>query len=162
MTRDQLVTALGDSRLAELLLPDAWHSMMIAPLYARGLILGDLQVWRIKDPEPFSREDVELVTEIASRGALAIDNARRCTREHPAAVALPAASAAAGDHRHPGSGDPGNPPARERRSRDRWRLLDRPTPPGRLRGRHGSGGAAALVLPWLLALAPLGRTEPIR
>ncbi|MEU0196144.1 SpoIIE family protein phosphatase [Streptomyces afghaniensis] len=88
MTRDQLVTALGDSRLAQLLLPDAWHSVLIAPLYARGLILGDLQVWRIEDPEPFSREDVELVTEIASRGALAIDNARRYTREHRAAVAL--------------------------------------------------------------------------
>ncbi|MFG2730294.1 SpoIIE family protein phosphatase [Streptomyces canus] len=88
MTRQELVTALVDPALVDLLLPDAWHSMMIAPLYARGLILGDLQIWRVKESEPFTPEDVELVTEIASRGALAIDNARRYTREHRAAVAL--------------------------------------------------------------------------
>ncbi|MFD5272170.1 SpoIIE family protein phosphatase [Streptomyces sp. NPDC058335] len=88
MTRQELVTALDDPELVDLLLPGAWHSMAIAPLYARGLILGDLQIWRVKESEPFTPEDVELVTEIASRGALAIDNARRYTREHRAAVAL--------------------------------------------------------------------------
>ncbi|CCK32469.1 magnesium or manganese-dependent protein phosphatase [Streptomyces davaonensis JCM 4913] len=88
MTRDELLAVLGDRSAAEALLPEAWHSLMIAPLYARGSMLGDLQVWRVADPEPFTREDTDLVTQIASRGALAIDNARRYTREHRAAVAL--------------------------------------------------------------------------
>ncbi|WAZ19522.1 SpoIIE family protein phosphatase [Streptomyces cinnabarinus] len=88
MTRDELLAVLGDRSAAIALLPDAWHSLMIAPLYARGTMLGDLQVWRVEDPEPFTREDTDLVTQIASRGALAIDNARRYTREHRAAVAL--------------------------------------------------------------------------
>ncbi|GAB3000803.1 SpoIIE family protein phosphatase [Streptomyces pseudoechinosporeus] len=87
-TRDEWLSLLGDPELADLLLPDAWHSMMIAPLHARGLMLGDLQVWRVKQPDPFTREDADLLTEVASRGALAIDNARRYTREHRAAVAL--------------------------------------------------------------------------
>ncbi|MFF3372606.1 SpoIIE family protein phosphatase [Streptomyces sp. NPDC002680] len=87
MTRDELLALLSDSRLIELL-PEDWHSVVIAPLYARGLVLGDLQVWRLTDPAPFTEEDVDLVTEIASRGALAIDNARRYTREHRVAAAL--------------------------------------------------------------------------
>jgi PAS domain S-box-containing protein len=87
MTRDELVALLSDARLIELL-PEDWHSVVIAPLYARGLVLGDLQVWRLTDPAPFTEEDVDLVTEVASRGALAIDNARRYTRERRVAAAL--------------------------------------------------------------------------
>ncbi|MFI9766193.1 SpoIIE family protein phosphatase [Streptomyces sp. NPDC052415] len=88
MTRAEAAAALGDPRLAADMLPASFHSMMISPLYARGLVLGGLQVWRITDPTPFTGEDVDLVTEVASRGALAIDNARRYTREHRAAAAL--------------------------------------------------------------------------
>ncbi|MFE9445335.1 SpoIIE family protein phosphatase [Streptomyces sp. NPDC006602] len=87
MTRDELVPLLSDARLVELL-PEDWHSVVIAPLYARGLVLGDLQVWRLTDPAPFTEEDVDLITEISSRGALAIDNARRYTREQRVAAAL--------------------------------------------------------------------------
>ncbi len=86
---DELIAALGgDQRLVEKLLPPGGHSAIGAPLSARGLWLGHLSIWRVDQPDPFTGEDANLVKEIASRGALAIDNARRYTREHREAVAL--------------------------------------------------------------------------
>jgi GAF domain-containing protein len=63
------------------------HSVLVTPLHARGLTLGGISVWRCGRSEPFT-EETDLMKQIASRGALAIDNARRYTREHRAAVAL--------------------------------------------------------------------------
>lgn len=89
MGRDDLVAFLGgDPELVARLLPERGHSLLVAALLARGLLLGSLSVWRVDQPEPFGGQDVELVKEIASRAALAIDNARRYTREHLAAVTL--------------------------------------------------------------------------
>jgi PAS domain S-box-containing protein len=68
--------------------PEHGHSMVSAPLFARGLLLGTVSVWRTNRAEPFAREDANLLAEIASRTALSVDNARRYTREHRAAVAL--------------------------------------------------------------------------
>ncbi|MEW2290514.1 ATP-binding SpoIIE family protein phosphatase [Streptomyces sp. NPDC047841] len=45
-------------------------------------------VWRTGLSEPFTEDETDLMRQIASRGALAIDNARRYTREHRAAMAL--------------------------------------------------------------------------
>lgn len=87
-SRVEHAAMLGDPRLVELLLPTNFHSVMAAPLYARGLMLGDALVWRSDQSEPFTGQDAALMTEIASRGALAIDNARRYTREYRAAAAL--------------------------------------------------------------------------
>ncbi|GHB73928.1 hypothetical protein GCM10010377_75470 [Streptomyces viridiviolaceus] len=75
----------GWHRLA---IPERGHSAMWAPLYARGLVLGTVAVWRTDRPEPFDEEDVDLLTEIASRAALSVDNARRYTREHRSVLAL--------------------------------------------------------------------------
>jgi serine phosphatase RsbU (regulator of sigma subunit)/PAS domain-containing protein/anti-sigma regulatory factor (Ser/Thr protein kinase) len=87
--RDRLLTLFGgDPGLVDLLMPPGGHSIVLAPLLARGLALGNLSVWRTERPEPFTKREADLVREIASRGALAIDNARRYTREHQAAVAL--------------------------------------------------------------------------
>ncbi|WP_250283644.1 MULTISPECIES: SpoIIE family protein phosphatase [unclassified Frankia] len=61
---------------------------MGAPLYARGLLLGLVTVWRTGSAPVFDREDRKLLLEIASRAALGVDNARRYTRERRAAVAL--------------------------------------------------------------------------
>ena len=61
---------------------------MVAPLHARGLTLGAIVVWRTGPSESFTADEVDLMRQIASRGALAIDNARRYTREYRAAVAL--------------------------------------------------------------------------
>ncbi|MEU4930692.1 SpoIIE family protein phosphatase [Streptomyces yokosukanensis] len=71
-----------------LLIPENGHSAVSAPLFARGLVLGAVAVWRTERPEAFDQTDADLLSEIASRAALSVDNARRYTREHRAAVAL--------------------------------------------------------------------------
>ncbi|WP_107426049.1 ATP-binding SpoIIE family protein phosphatase, partial [Streptomyces milbemycinicus] len=68
--------------------PEHGHSGMWAPLFARGLVLGTVTLWRTGEAEPFEQDDADLLTEITSRAALSVDNARRYTREHRAAVAL--------------------------------------------------------------------------
>ncbi|MFI9004399.1 SpoIIE family protein phosphatase [Streptomyces sp. NPDC053541] len=65
------------------------HSLLTVPLLARGVVLGMANFWRGSDtPEPFGEEDLSFAEELAARAALAIDNARRFTREHSMAVAL--------------------------------------------------------------------------
>ncbi|MET9677734.1 SpoIIE family protein phosphatase [Streptomyces sp. NPDC006482] len=64
------------------------HSMIAAPLRARGVILGVVTFWRSRKPEPFEHDDVTLAEELAARAAVTIDNARRFTREHTMAVTL--------------------------------------------------------------------------
>ncbi|MFG2948432.1 ATP-binding SpoIIE family protein phosphatase [Streptomyces adustus] len=79
---------LGDARLSDFHVPPGCHSVLVAPLHARGLTLGAIAVWRCGRSASFDEDEVDLMTQIASRGALAIDNARRYTREHRAAVTL--------------------------------------------------------------------------
>ncbi|MEV6118432.1 SpoIIE family protein phosphatase [Streptomyces sp. NPDC052109] len=79
---------LGDPQLTDFHIPEDCHSVMVAPLHARGLTLGAISVWRCGRSDPFAEDELDLMAQIASRGALAIDNARRYTREHRAAVAL--------------------------------------------------------------------------
>jgi serine phosphatase RsbU (regulator of sigma subunit)/PAS domain-containing protein/anti-sigma regulatory factor (Ser/Thr protein kinase) len=86
--RDDFVALIGGPQLVEYLLPRDAHSVVVAPLYARGLTLGDIVVWRTGRSVPFTEDEADLMKQIASRGALAIDNARRYAREHRAAVAL--------------------------------------------------------------------------
>ncbi|MFD7379106.1 SpoIIE family protein phosphatase [Streptomyces sp. S1A1-8] len=64
------------------------HSMIAAPLRARGVILGVATFWRSKEPTPFSQEDLSLAEELVARAAVSIENARRFTREHTTAVML--------------------------------------------------------------------------
>ncbi|MFE6365794.1 SpoIIE family protein phosphatase [Streptomyces sp. NPDC057806] len=80
--------ALADPAHARLAVPDGGHSMAVAPLFARGLVLGFVVAWRIGRSEPFDAEDADLLAEIAAHSALGVDNARRYTREHRAAVTL--------------------------------------------------------------------------
>ncbi|MFJ9543928.1 SpoIIE family protein phosphatase [Streptomyces sp. NPDC101225] len=82
------VGQVGGQEMSRLFVPDHAHSIAAAPLFARGLMLGSVALWRTSRPEPFDQEDAELLGEIASRAALSVDNARRYTREHRAAVAL--------------------------------------------------------------------------
>ncbi|WP_432113254.1 SpoIIE family protein phosphatase [Streptomyces sp. S1] len=87
--RDSVIAAAeGHAELAPLFVPEHGHSAIAAPLFARGLVLGTVVVWRTRRTGPFGQEDADLLTEIASRAALGVDNARRYTREHRAAVAL--------------------------------------------------------------------------
>ncbi|MER5185502.1 SpoIIE family protein phosphatase [Streptomyces sp. NPDC002896] len=85
---DDFIAMVGDPQLVEYLVPKDAHSVMVAPLHARGLTLGAISAWRCGRSDPFTEDEADLMKQIASRGALAIDNARRYTREHRAAVAL--------------------------------------------------------------------------
>ncbi|MGW1723442.1 SpoIIE family protein phosphatase [Streptomyces sp. NPDC002306] len=64
------------------------HSLITVPLRARGVVLGMAGFWRSGNPEPFQDDDLALAEEMATRAAVAIDNARRYTREHAMAVTL--------------------------------------------------------------------------
>ncbi|SNS11458.1 SpoIIE family protein phosphatase [Actinacidiphila glaucinigra] len=64
------------------------HSLICAPLSARGVLLGMVNFWRSQAPEPFDEEDLSLAEELAARAAVCVDNARRYTREHAMAVTL--------------------------------------------------------------------------
>jgi serine phosphatase RsbU (regulator of sigma subunit) len=63
------------------------HSLIIVPLQARDVVLGMVDFWR-SEKEPFAEEDLSFAEELAARAAVAIDNARRYTREHTMAVTL--------------------------------------------------------------------------
>ncbi|WP_181764335.1 SpoIIE family protein phosphatase [Streptomyces albidus (ex Kaewkla and Franco 2022)] len=77
-----------DPELGERALEMGVHSLMVVPLVARGMVLGTLGLWRSRRPAPFEEDDLTLAEEIASRAALCIDNARRYTQQHQAALTL--------------------------------------------------------------------------
>ncbi|MFI9275993.1 SpoIIE family protein phosphatase [Kitasatospora sp. NPDC052896] len=64
------------------------HSLISAPLRARGLTLGMVNFWRAGESEPFGEEDVSFAEELVARAAITVDNARRYTREHRMAETL--------------------------------------------------------------------------
>ncbi|MER6038288.1 SpoIIE family protein phosphatase [Streptomyces sp. NPDC001835] len=86
--RDDYIALIAGPHPAEQFLPHDVQAVMVAPLHARSLTLGAIVVWRTSPSEPFTEDEVDLMRQIASRGALAIDNARRYTREHRTAMAL--------------------------------------------------------------------------
>jgi PAS domain S-box-containing protein len=73
---------------AEALLARGVHTAIVVPLTARGVTLGVAALSRAEHPEPYDEADVRLVSDLASRVAVHIDNARLYTREHDAAVTL--------------------------------------------------------------------------
>ncbi|MFF8729266.1 SpoIIE family protein phosphatase [Streptomyces sp. NPDC015171] len=64
------------------------HSLITVPLQARGVILGMVNFWRGAGTPRFEAEDVAVAEELVARAAVAIDNARRYSREHALAVSL--------------------------------------------------------------------------
>ncbi|OII62515.1 histidine kinase [Streptomyces sp. CC53] len=64
------------------------HSLVTVPLQARGVVVGMANFWRAGGSGPFEEEDLAFAEELAARAAVAIDNARRFTREHTMAVTL--------------------------------------------------------------------------
>lgn len=67
----------------------AARSALSAPMCAGNTLLGNVMLWRTAPTRPaFEKGDMALLEEIASRAALALDNVRRYTREHLAAVSL--------------------------------------------------------------------------
>ncbi|AWZ06390.1 SpoIIE family protein phosphatase [Streptomyces sp. ICC4] len=64
------------------------RSAVTAPLCARGIRFGRITLWRTGDAPPLDEDDLALLEEIATRAAVAVDNARRYTRERRTAVGL--------------------------------------------------------------------------
>jgi hypothetical protein len=58
------------------------------PLRARGALLGVVAFCRLERPEAFTADDLILAEELTAKAAVAIDNARRYSRERTTALAL--------------------------------------------------------------------------
>jgi Stage II sporulation protein E (SpoIIE)/GAF domain len=90
MTPEQIRATQADAGRSRMLAARAAgaHSMMIIPLIARGVIMGTVTLYRLGCSEPFTPADLSLATDLVSRAAVSIDNARLYTRERAAALAL--------------------------------------------------------------------------
>ncbi|MFI2646025.1 SpoIIE family protein phosphatase [Streptomyces sp. NPDC018610] len=77
-----------DPQGARRVLDSGVHSLITVPLRARGVVLGMVNFWRAAGSPRFEEEDVAVAEELGARAAVAIDNARRYTREHAMAVTL--------------------------------------------------------------------------
>ncbi|MGV4983245.1 SpoIIE family protein phosphatase [Streptomyces sp. NRAIS4] len=64
------------------------RSLVAVPLRARNVALGVANFYRTVDSPAFEPEDLAFAEELAVRAAVALDNARRFTREHAMAVTL--------------------------------------------------------------------------
>ncbi|MER5525203.1 SpoIIE family protein phosphatase [Streptomyces sp. NPDC002677] len=64
------------------------HSLIAVPMRARNTALGLATFARSLNPVSFQPDDVLLAQELVARAAVCVDNARRYTREHTAAVTL--------------------------------------------------------------------------
>ncbi|RVX41776.1 serine phosphatase RsbU (regulator of sigma subunit) [Nonomuraea polychroma] len=82
---DDHTKAFGREIIAKLL-PGC--SFLVAPLLARGNVLGFFVLLRQAVSEPFQEADVALVEELAARTAICIDNARLYSRERRTALML--------------------------------------------------------------------------
>ncbi|MGQ5667804.1 SpoIIE family protein phosphatase [Streptomyces sp. ECR2.10] len=63
-------------------------SLVTVPLRARNVTLGVANFYRTRRSPAFEPEDLSFAEELTARAAVAIDNARRFTREHATAVTL--------------------------------------------------------------------------
>jgi hypothetical protein len=90
MTPEQIGDTQADAGLSGMLAARGAgaHSMMIIPLIARGVIMGTVTLYRLGGSEPFTPADLSLATDLVSRAAVSIDNARLYTRERATALAL--------------------------------------------------------------------------
>ncbi|MEV5880830.1 SpoIIE family protein phosphatase [Streptomyces sp. NPDC052101] len=64
------------------------HSLIAVPMRARNTALGLTTFARSLNPVSFGPDDVLLARELVARAAVCVDNARRYTREHTAAITL--------------------------------------------------------------------------
>lgn len=80
--------AAADPARARSIRSSGAHTLLVAPLTLRGAILGMVSLYRCNDSEPFRDEDLPVVSALASRSALSIDNARRYMHEHTIASTL--------------------------------------------------------------------------
>ncbi|MFZ3492958.1 SpoIIE family protein phosphatase [Streptomyces sp. 5.8] len=80
-------TVLIESR-ARLLAESGLACVLIAPLIARGTVQGIAMFGRSADRPAFTKDDVSLASELASRAAICLDNARLYSRVQDIALTL--------------------------------------------------------------------------
>jgi PAS domain S-box-containing protein len=73
---------------ADVLLTRGIHTLVVMPLIARGITLGIATFGRAEQRDPYDDADLRLVSDLATRAAVHIDNARLYTREHTTAATL--------------------------------------------------------------------------
>ncbi|MFJ6946019.1 SpoIIE family protein phosphatase [Streptomyces wuyuanensis] len=88
VANEDLPRIARDASASVLLAAAGVHSYMAVPLIARGEVLGALDLKRFRNPLPFDSDDVLLASELASRAAVCIDNARWYQQQRNAALAL--------------------------------------------------------------------------
>jgi PAS domain S-box-containing protein len=76
MESDLLRSFAAGSAHARFMIANGYRSAVVAPLVARRRTLGALSVLRLGEGAAYGQEDYEVVSELARRAALAIDNAR--------------------------------------------------------------------------------------
>ncbi|MFJ5219676.1 SpoIIE family protein phosphatase [Streptomyces sp. NPDC088354] len=62
-------------------------SLILVPVRARGVTLGFVHLYR-SHKKPFEADDLVLAQDVVARAAVCVDNARRYTNEHTAALTL--------------------------------------------------------------------------
>ncbi|TDT97315.1 histidine kinase-like protein [Streptomyces sp. 846.5] len=77
-----------DPQEAAGLLDYGMNSLITAPLVEQGVLMGTVTFWRGHQSKPYEKEDVADAEELAYKTAVAIDNARRFTRERETALTL--------------------------------------------------------------------------
>ncbi|MFK4688012.1 hypothetical protein RKD22_000947 [Streptomyces pristinaespiralis] len=88
LTRDDFARVAPTARAAEKMRAAGVHSYMVVPLIARGVLLGVADFVRAGRRPPFSRTDLTLALQLASRAAVFVDNARLYKREREHVVSL--------------------------------------------------------------------------
>ncbi|MER6563929.1 SpoIIE family protein phosphatase [Streptomyces sp. NPDC001027] len=78
----------GNPVIDESLAADGLTGRITVPLRARGALLGVVAFSRLDRPEAFTADDLILAEELTAKAAVAIDNARRYSRERTTALTL--------------------------------------------------------------------------
>jgi serine phosphatase RsbU (regulator of sigma subunit) len=78
----------GNPLIDESLAAQGLTGRITVPLRARGALLGVVTFSRLDRPEAFTADDLLLAEELAAKAAVAIDNARRYSRERTTALTL--------------------------------------------------------------------------
>jgi PAS domain S-box-containing protein len=90
VTEEMLVAAAVDEEHLEIIRGLGIREGIVAPLRARGRILGAVTFVAAESGRSFTREDVDLVEELARRAGLSVDNARLYTERSAIAHTLQA------------------------------------------------------------------------
>jgi serine phosphatase RsbU (regulator of sigma subunit) len=88
ITEEMLRVGARDEEHLALLREVGFRSALVVPLRTRGRTLGVLTFVTAESMRRFAEADVEFAQQIASRAAIAVDNARLATARHEIAVTL--------------------------------------------------------------------------